>query len=59
MPLITIDGSGNSLQYVDTGAPQPITPDTAYTTLIIVHGTAFHGGEFLQKLSSDVAWLLT
>jgi len=44
MPTVTIDEHGNELFYEDTGAPQN-SSNAPYTTLIIVHGTAFHGGE--------------
>ncbi|KAI5121868.1 hypothetical protein M0805_001076 [Coniferiporia weirii] len=48
MPLIPVDELGSSLFYEDSGAPEG-TKD-AYTTLIIVHGTAFHGAVFKRIL---------
>ncbi|KAL5513084.1 hypothetical protein ACEPAH_3482 [Sanghuangporus vaninii] len=48
MPVITIDDLGNTLYYEDTGVP----PDAValYTTLIIVHGTGFHGQIFRRLI---------
>ena len=48
MPTLPIDTEGNSLYYADTRAPpppEPPEPEKAYTTLMIVHGTGFHGGK--------------
>ena len=47
MPSITIDNQGNNLYYEDTGAPQ--NSESLYTTLIIVHGTGFHGREYSTR----------
>lgn len=43
MPTITIDHEGHYLYYEDTGAPK-LSSGGVYSTLIIVHGTAFHKG---------------
>ena len=44
MPIAPIDNQGHHLYYEDTGPP----PDAhLYTTLVIVHGTAFHAGRRL------------
>ncbi|OCB85418.1 hypothetical protein A7U60_g7427 [Sanghuangporus baumii] len=48
MPLITVDDQGHRLYYEDTGPP-PNGP-VPYTTLIIIHGTAFHGQIFKRLL---------
>ena len=53
MPVITIDDQGNSLFYEDTGAPPGTEP--LYATLIIVHGTGFHGRECLECSRSSVS----
>lgn len=45
MSSIVVDERGNSLYYVDTGAPGQADSEKAYTTLVIVHGNAFHGGK--------------
>lgn len=47
MPTLPIDERGNNLYYVDTG--EPPEPKKTYTTLMIVHGTAFHGGKPRQN----------
>lgn len=41
MPLAPVDANGTVLYYEDSG---PLKGN--YTTLVIVHGTAFHGGEY-------------
>ncbi|THH08247.1 hypothetical protein EW145_g2822 [Phellinidium pouzarii] len=48
MPLIPIDDSGNSLFYEDSGIPSGA--ETDYTTLIVVHGTAFHAAVFKRLI---------
>ncbi|KLO13267.1 hypothetical protein SCHPADRAFT_890146 [Schizopora paradoxa] len=53
MPTAPIDDQGNVLFYEDTGAPQN-SSNEPYTTMIIVHGTAFHSGQFLAISSLDV-----
>ena len=42
MPTVTVDSEQHTLYYEDTGAPSGVAD---YTTLIIVHGTAYHSGE--------------
>ncbi|EJD07447.1 uncharacterized protein FOMMEDRAFT_149976 [Fomitiporia mediterranea MF3/22] len=48
MPLIAVNDQGDSLFYEESGPPAK-TGDL-YTTLIIVHGTAFHGECFRRLL---------
>lgn len=48
MPTLPINKEGDSLYYVDTQEPTGI--QDAYTTLMIVHGTAYHGGKLGCKL---------
>lgn len=43
MPTIPVNQQGHVLYYEDTGAPT--ISNVPYTTLIVVHGTLFHGGE--------------
>lgn len=40
MPVAPVDANGTVLYYEDSG---PLEGN--YTTFVIVHGTAFHGGE--------------
>lgn len=47
MPLITVDDEGHRLFYEDTGSPSSDESIT-YTTLIVIHGTAFHGSKWLR-----------
>ena len=54
MPSIVVDNLGNSLFYVDSGAPTGASSDKPYTTLIAVHGTAFHGGECTRHFNSHL-----
>ncbi|EJD07446.1 uncharacterized protein FOMMEDRAFT_149975 [Fomitiporia mediterranea MF3/22] len=48
MPLIAVNEQGDSLSYEESGTPA--NSDDLYTTLIIVHGTAFHGQCFKRLL---------
>ena len=48
MPSIVINEKGYKLFYEDSGAPT-MEPEARYTTLMLVHGTGFHGGK-LQAL---------
>ena len=43
MSTIIVDDDGHYLLYEDTGIPE-VSKGGPYTTLIIVHGTAFHKG---------------
>lgn len=43
MPTIPVNQQGHVLYYEDTGPPA--ISNEPYTTLIVVHGTLFHGGE--------------
>lgn len=44
MPTLPVDKDNHFLYYEDGGPPPN---KTTYTTLIIVHGTAFHAGEHI------------
>ncbi|KAL5513085.1 hypothetical protein ACEPAH_3483 [Sanghuangporus vaninii] len=48
MSVISVDDQGHSLYYEDTGSP-PNAGDI-YTTLMVVHGTGFHGQIFRRLL---------
>ncbi|KAH8116322.1 hypothetical protein DFH11DRAFT_1579941 [Phellopilus nigrolimitatus] len=48
MPSIPVDEQNHSLFYEDSGPPP--TAEGPYTTLIIVHGTVFHGAIFRRLL---------
>jgi len=48
MPLAPADDQGTQLYYQDSGAPPGIA---VYTTLILVHGTLFHGATYSPMLS--------
>ncbi|OCB85419.1 hypothetical protein A7U60_g7428 [Sanghuangporus baumii] len=48
MSDITVDDHGHSLYYEDTGSPP--NAEDIYTTLMIVHGTGFHGQIFRRLL---------
>lgn len=51
MPVAPVDQDGTIWYYEDSGAPSTSSP---YVTLVIVHGTAFHGGVYSSiALRSD------
>ena len=57
MPTIPVNAQGHYLFYVDTGPPQLEGILADYTTLIIVHGTAFHGGTFKDRFGHSLEYI--
>ena len=47
MPLAPIDDKGTKLWYEDSGRPWACPK---YTTLVLIHGGVFHGGEECSEL---------
>ena len=43
MPTAPVDDKGSVLYYEDSGAP---AGSTDYVTLVLIHGTGFHSGEY-------------
>ena len=46
MPSIVVNDKGHILSYEDSGSPVNDSK-TSYTTLILFHGTGFHGGKLI------------
>ena len=46
MPSISVDENGTNFFYQDTGVPQG---GIEYTTVVVIHGSLFHGGEYLAR----------
>ncbi|KAH9945650.1 hypothetical protein B0H21DRAFT_744045 [Amylocystis lapponica] len=48
MPLAPVDDKGTQLYFEDSGAPPGCAP---YPTLVLIHGTGFHGAIYSRMLS--------
>ena len=51
MPTVPVTQQGAVLYYEDSGVPGG---STDYVTIILIHGTCFHSGEYL----GDAKWTL-
>ena len=51
MPTAPVDNTGTVLYYEDSGAP---AGSTDYVTLVLIHGTCFHGGMCTVILAATV-----